>query len=125
MTIIIEHPEFGRVEGVKFVNQMGIYGHWRKNGAIYASSDGWREVKPVEDVMEQVRKLDRVNGSSTKFKGIEVGGECLHLPRGYHFEEFNAVALPEHWWKWADDVLYAYCKRNVQAVLLIKKEGGG
>lgn len=138
MTTIIEHPEHGRVEGVKRADgQGGDYpvAGWGKNGAVYFVTHGWREVKPVVDVTEQVKLLEEKTGrqliDELPADGIELpNGKRLWFGIGCKGHKTQAVVLPEDWWdKWVNESqpLHGFpnfIKQFKQSVLLIKRESG-
>ena len=66
-TVIIEHDQWGRVEGV---DKSGF--NWRKNGALYTHLDGWMEVKPkrwvpVEVAIKEGGLVALANVNNNKF----------------------------------------------------------
>lgn len=103
MTTIIEHPEYGRVEGVNRAdgesNQYPVAA-WDKDGALYFVSKGWREVKPqAVDVTEQVRIVP-CDDAPYRNRGVidlPAGEWNLYLPPNHIWHKTQAVVLPEDW----------------------------
>ena len=141
MTTIIEHPEYGRIEGVKRADGQSCQypvAAWEKDGALYFVTHGWREVPQGVDVTGIEWKIDardprRLVPNNTIY-------EVQKLPAKHWWEYKRAVVLPEdiykRWSNYIKEMTPNGCRpmwsdftnfliQFSQSVLLIKKEGGG
>ena len=132
-TTIIQHPEYGRVEGVEAVEFFGSMDGWIKkvDGVIhwYTKGKGWKEVLPKRDVTGEV-ELGRNHTGWTTFT---LGRENVDRYSHFTFTKAQAVVLPEgmswreFWFKfWAakrNDVSPEHvCERMATTVIQIWQE---
>ena len=91
-TTSIQHPEYGRVEGV---TRSHTYEPWWKDERggrmYYFESKGWKEVLPKRDVTGEV-ELGRNHTGWTTFT---LGRENVDRYSHFTFTKAQAVVLPE------------------------------
>ena len=117
-TTIIQHPEYGRVEGVEAVEFFGSMDGWIKkvDGVIhwYTKGKGWKEVLPKRDVTGEV-ELGRNHAGWTTFK---LGSKDVDTFNQFTFTKAQAVVLPEgmNWEEWLRKY-YMLSQFNLKEVL--------
>ena len=107
-TTIIQHPEYGRVEGV---TRSYTYEPWwkeeRGGRMYYFESKGWKEVLSKRDVTGECMLLEEKTGRKIidllEGVGVELtNGKRLWFGEGLKGRKVKAVVLPEgmSWEEW-------------------------